>query len=180
MAKTYDSLFRVLLMGGDDVGKSCILGRFSEDAFGCSTSSSTLGKWQDGFKNRRVGSFWPMFIGSTYNIKVYIHRWQKVEKSGGSATQNAKLIIHNLINSLFLARSSAVGEREVMNCLELSRALRRPQVETWLLLISRHHALIAVCIVWLIAQKWRGEPLHFQIWGARAPLAPPCSAAYDI
>ena len=44
---------------------------------------------------------------------------------GGGAwpARNEKLIIKKIFISLFLG---AVGEREAMNCLELSRALQNP------------------------------------------------------
>jgi len=47
MAKTYDYLFKLLLIGDSGVGKTCVLFRFSEDAFN-STFISTIGKcrWQ--------------------------------------------------------------------------------------------------------------------------------------
>lgn len=44
MAKTYDYLFKLLLIGDSGVGKTCILFRFSEDAFN-TTFISTIGKW---------------------------------------------------------------------------------------------------------------------------------------
>ena len=43
MAKTYDYLFKLLLIGDSGVGKTCILFRFSEDAFNTSFIS-TIGK----------------------------------------------------------------------------------------------------------------------------------------
>lgn len=43
MAKTYDFLFKLLLIGDSGVGKTCILVRFSEDAFN-STFISTIGE----------------------------------------------------------------------------------------------------------------------------------------
>lgn len=42
MAKTYDYLFKLLLIGDSGVGKTCILFRFSEDAFN-TTFISTIG-----------------------------------------------------------------------------------------------------------------------------------------
>lgn len=42
MAKTYDYLFKLLLIGDSGVGKTCILFRFSEDAFSA-TFISTIG-----------------------------------------------------------------------------------------------------------------------------------------
>lgn len=47
MAKTYDYLFKLLLIGDSGVGKTCILFRFSEDAFN-TTFISTIGLcWLD-------------------------------------------------------------------------------------------------------------------------------------
>ncbi len=46
MAKTYDFLFKLLLIGDSGVGKTCILVRFSEDAFN-STFISTIGRLDD-------------------------------------------------------------------------------------------------------------------------------------
>ena len=40
MAKTYDYLFKLLLIGDSGVGKTCILFRFSEDAFNTSFIST--------------------------------------------------------------------------------------------------------------------------------------------
>jgi GTPase SAR1 family protein len=44
MAKTYDYLFKLLLIGDSGVGKTCVLFRFSEDAFNA-TFISTIGKF---------------------------------------------------------------------------------------------------------------------------------------
>lgn len=49
MAKTYDYLFKLLLIGDSGVGKTCILFRFSEDAFN-TTFISTIGKLQHNSK----------------------------------------------------------------------------------------------------------------------------------
>ena len=46
MAKTYDYLFKLLLIGDSGVGKTCILFRFSEDAFN-TTFISTIGIYYD-------------------------------------------------------------------------------------------------------------------------------------
>lgn len=43
MAKTYDYLFKLLLIGDSGVGKTCLLVRFSEDAFS-TTFISTIGE----------------------------------------------------------------------------------------------------------------------------------------
>lgn len=42
MAKAYDYLFKLLLIGDSGVGKTCVLFRFSDDAFN-STFISTIG-----------------------------------------------------------------------------------------------------------------------------------------
>ena len=44
MAKTYDYLFKLLLIGDSGVGKTCVLFRFSEDAFNA-TFISTIGNF---------------------------------------------------------------------------------------------------------------------------------------
>lgn len=49
MAKTYDYLFKLLLIGDSGVGKTCVLFRFSEDAFN-STFISTIGEYLGGNK----------------------------------------------------------------------------------------------------------------------------------
>lgn len=45
--KTYDLLFKLLLIGDSGVGKTCVLFRFSDDAFN-TTFISTIGKWYPG------------------------------------------------------------------------------------------------------------------------------------
>ena len=45
MAKTYDYLFKLLLIGDSGVGKTCVLFRFSEDAFNA-TFISTIGMYK--------------------------------------------------------------------------------------------------------------------------------------
>lgn len=62
MAKTYDYLFKLLLIGDSGVGKTCVLFRFSEDAFN-STFISTIGKWslkshRPDFADEIDPSFW--------------------------------------------------------------------------------------------------------------------------
>lgn len=53
MAKTYDYLFKLLLIGDSGVGKTCVLFRFSEDAFNA-TFISTIGETQ----NFEIGDGW--------------------------------------------------------------------------------------------------------------------------
>jgi GTPase SAR1 family protein len=42
--KSFDVLFKLLLIGDSGVGKTCVLFRFSDDAFN-TTFISTIGKW---------------------------------------------------------------------------------------------------------------------------------------
>ena len=58
MAKTYDFLFKLLLIGDDCVGKTCISRRFVDGTF-TDSPFTTIGERQadGGFKNRRAGSF---------------------------------------------------------------------------------------------------------------------------
>lgn len=44
MAKKYDFLFKLLLIGDSGVGKTCLIIRFAEDNFN-STYISTIGKY---------------------------------------------------------------------------------------------------------------------------------------
>ena len=74
---------------------------------------------------------------------------------------------------------SAVGEREAMNCLELSRALWNSQVETWLLFNIHRWSLFYSLHVWLTARKWGALLPTFKFGGLEPPL-PLCSAAYVI
>lgn len=59
--KTYDLLFKLLLIGDSGVGKTCILFRFSDDAF-TTTFISTIGK-----KNFKV------YITSLFNQQLKLH-----------------------------------------------------------------------------------------------------------
>ncbi|XP_050525185.1 ras-related protein Rab-8A-like isoform X2 [Daktulosphaira vitifoliae] len=43
MAKTYDYLFKLLLIGDSGVGKTCVLFRYAEDAYNATTFISTIG-----------------------------------------------------------------------------------------------------------------------------------------
>lgn len=58
MAKTYDYLFKLLLIGDSGVGKTCVLFRFSEDAFN-STFISTIGSGASGRPGSGLGA--PLF-----------------------------------------------------------------------------------------------------------------------
>jgi len=48
--KTYDLLFKLLLIGDSGVGKTCLLFRFSDDAFN-TTFISTIGSHFSSFRN---------------------------------------------------------------------------------------------------------------------------------
>lgn len=54
--KTYDLLFKLLLIGDSGVGKTCVLFRFSDDAFN-TTFISTIGKktWVEGGDTTSAG-----------------------------------------------------------------------------------------------------------------------------
>lgn len=54
--KTYDLLFKLLLIGDSGVGKTCILFRFSDDAF-TSTFISTIGKSENRPKSILANTF---------------------------------------------------------------------------------------------------------------------------
>lgn len=65
MAKTYDYLFKLLLIGDSGVGKTCVLFRFSEDAFN-STFISTIGSGALGGRGSGLGApLWGWTEGST-------------------------------------------------------------------------------------------------------------------
>ena len=59
MAKTYDYLFKLLLIGDSGVGKTCVLFRFSEDAFNA-TFISTIGEPAILFPGRDVLPSFPV------------------------------------------------------------------------------------------------------------------------
>lgn len=61
--KTYDLLFKLLLIGDSGVGKTCILFRFSDDAF-TSTFISTIGKWRSPEPCQGIGSIPDEFGGA--------------------------------------------------------------------------------------------------------------------
>ena len=52
--KTYDLLFKLLLIGDSGVGKTCVLFRFSDDAFN-TTFISTIGEFTGGCVLRQDG-----------------------------------------------------------------------------------------------------------------------------
>ena len=54
--KTYDYLFKLLLIGDSGVGKTCVLFRFSEDHFN-STFISTIGKYAFSLRGIQIKSY---------------------------------------------------------------------------------------------------------------------------
>ena len=75
MAKNYDFLFKLLLIGDSGVGKTEILVRFSEDAFN-STFIPTIGnirsmiRWRDYYYTHVC-----VHDNATFNFVVYIFRY---------------------------------------------------------------------------------------------------------
>jgi GTPase SAR1 family protein len=82
--KTYDLLFKLLLIGDSGVGKTCILFRFSDDAF-TTTFISTIGGYVIGiirstivvlitfFGMERVGDHAKKIIYGRHNWFVFSH-----------------------------------------------------------------------------------------------------------
>uniref|UniRef100_A0ABI7YSW9 small monomeric GTPase n=1 Tax=Felis catus TaxID=9685 RepID=A0ABI7YSW9_FELCA len=59
MAKTYDYLFKLLLIGDSGVGKTCLLFRFSEDAFNTTFISTIVQMVKDNFQQVEWVAFCP-------------------------------------------------------------------------------------------------------------------------
>lgn len=78
MAKTYDYLFKLLLIGDSGVGKTCILFRFAEDAFN-TTFISTIGESATELSNRDATNCSPDFAFAPTNeaakTEKYIAKW---------------------------------------------------------------------------------------------------------
>lgn len=70
MAKTYDYLFKLLLIGDSGVGKTCILFRFSEDAFN-TTFISTIGEII--FKTTKKRDLFAGFYVARASVCVYVY-----------------------------------------------------------------------------------------------------------
>ena len=66
MAKTYDYLFKLLLIGDSGVGKTCVLFRFSEDAFNA-TFISTIGNVPT-ISYGYIQAFWPVQIPWAFHV----------------------------------------------------------------------------------------------------------------
>ena len=71
MAKTYDYLFKLLLIGDSGVGKTCVLFRFSEDAFN-STFISTIGERT----SQRSGKSVKFLSHSTICVQHLLKKWE--------------------------------------------------------------------------------------------------------
>ncbi len=69
MAKTYDYLFKLLLIGDSGVGKTCILFRFSEDAFN-TTFISTIGMFTLALYDHCLNLFIYLSLGIDFKIRT--------------------------------------------------------------------------------------------------------------
>lgn len=67
--KTYDLLFKLLLIGDSGVGKTCILFRFSDDAF-TTTFLSTIGE-EFFFSSFFLFSFFFIYISNSLVISIF-------------------------------------------------------------------------------------------------------------
>lgn len=65
--KTYDLLFKLLLIGDSGVGKTCVLFRFSDDAFN-TTFISTIGKKTWGHRHWMVSAQVFPFVGAASGV----------------------------------------------------------------------------------------------------------------
>ena len=79
--KTYDLLFKLLLIGDSGVGKTCILFRFSDDAFN-TTFISTIGNNIDIlliqlFKTNLI--FLLIYLGIDFKIKTIELRGKRIK-----------------------------------------------------------------------------------------------------
>lgn len=70
--KTYDLLFKLLLIGDSGVGKTCVLFRFSDDAFN-TTFISTIGKKSQGCRHCAV--FSPRALGHIEWAWQEVYHW---------------------------------------------------------------------------------------------------------
>lgn len=81
--KTYDLLFKLLLIGDSGVGKTCVLFRFSDDAFN-TTFISTIGKesymcsiYQKSANLRKRMNIHPLFIITGLNTRINCKNHEK-------------------------------------------------------------------------------------------------------
>ncbi|KAK5647637.1 hypothetical protein RI129_002529 [Pyrocoelia pectoralis] len=102
MAKTYDYLFKLLLIGDSGVGKTCVLFRFSEDAFN-TTFISTIGEDTAGQERFRTittayyrGAMGIMLVYDITNEKSFenIKNWiRNIEENASSDVE--KMLLGN-------------------------------------------------------------------------------------
>ena len=70
--KTYDLLFKLLLIGDSGVGKTCLLFRFSDDAFNTTFISTIGGCWvKCGSAGKKTGKVREEKCGSTVRERGY-------------------------------------------------------------------------------------------------------------
>lgn len=83
--KTYDLLFKLLLIGDSGVGKTCLLFRFSDDAFN-TTFISTIGEYredslfstllaQDIIDQSSSGAAymeWRCYVSLLHNLQIFV------------------------------------------------------------------------------------------------------------
>ena len=144
MAKTYDYLFKLLLIGDSGVGKTCILFRFSEDAYN-STFISTIGECSGSYSyscepvtNRRINDT-IMLLG--YQMKGDIDEdLQKLQKQTTKMIPALRHMIWNLTLMLQLVGAGCwssdgwaknqLGERRLSELFfgRQARTVRRQQI----------------------------------------------------
>jgi len=110
MAKTYDYLFKLLLIGDSGVGKTCILFRFSEDAYN-STFISTIGECSGSYSyscepvtNRRINDT-IMLLG--YQMKGDID--EDLQKLQNQTTKMIPALRHMIWNLTLMLQLVGAG-----------------------------------------------------------------------
>lgn len=111
MAKTYDYLFKLLLIGDSGVGKTSILFRFSEDAFNISFIS-TIGEYFDsclyikGYCQiifyvycHRTGFFVSTFIVCIFYRDTYSWRIGRGASINGALIELNESRVHDIIHT---------------------------------------------------------------------------------
>lgn len=104
--KTYDLLFKLLLIGDSGVGKTCILFRFSDDAF-TSTFISTIGSYA------HINIF-TLFIFTSISLKsdnifkmkkkylmFFVQKWKHLDKKNLITKKCISLAIHKMLFGKF-------------------------------------------------------------------------------
>ena len=112
MAKTYDYLFKLLLIGDSGVGKTCVLFRFSEDAFN-STFISTIGEWNLHSSTKYFGNTWGTLIATK----------SKVDSAMSCKTQSERvylICVHPFIHSKIFT----------MNCKAAQQPYAKKRLQT--------------------------------------------------